>query len=180
MAELKEAGILALSDSLLAAMGFIDVLRERGTSKVACLRLDLLVEGMATREQVDACLTHLRLEARWQQGVFAHCLGLIRTPPIQEEGQYRIQCVLLFDGEQVRRDIQCGDEVGRYWANIITEGQGRYVNYNRYRQMDLSSGCGVISLTTMRWKCHSLLLSMGSAAHPLIIAGVPCRKQDGD
>ena len=173
LAELKEAGIRALSDSLLSSIGFIDSLREQGYNKVAFIRLDLLVKRNMPREQVDDYLTHLRSVIRRQQGAFMHCLGLIRTSPIQEEEEYRIQCVLIFDSEQVRHYIQRGNEVGRHWVNIITEGQGSYFNYNSYRQRGPGSGYGIVSLVAMRWKWHMLLLAMGSEDHPLILIGIP-------
>lgn len=173
LAELKEAGIRSLSDSLLSSIGFIDLLREQGHNKVVFIRLDLLVKRDMPREQVDDCLTHLRSVMRQQQGAFTHCLGLIRTSPIHEEEAYRIQCVLIFDNEQVRHDIQRGNEVGHYWVNIITEGQGSFFNYNRYRQRGPGSGYGIVSLVAMRWKWHMLLLAMGSEDHPLILIGMP-------
>lgn len=175
LAELKEAGILALSDSLLLSIGYISKLQENGYGKITIILLELLVNGTVPREQVDGYLTHLRVVMRRQRGTFEHCLGIIRTPPIQEGSQYRIQCVLIFNGERVRRDIKRGHEVGRYWVNIITEEQGGYCNYNSYRQLNPDSRCGVVELGTMRWKCHMLLLSMVRADYPLILVDVPAQ-----
>lgn len=87
------------------------------------------------------------------------------------------QCVLIFDGEQVLQDIQRGEEVGRYWVNIITEGQGSYFNYNPYRQLHgVVSGLGRIRtdvVSAMGWLSFQLCYGMGPVGLPLTIVAVP-------
>jgi len=173
LAELKEAGIRTFSDSLLSSIGFINELQEQCYENLIFICLDLLVKGSAPREQVDDYLTHLRSAIRQQCEPFTHCLGLIRTPPIKEVGLYRIQCVLIFDGERGRNAIQRGHEVGCYWFDFITEEQGSYFIYTPYRRLGLGCGCDFVIMGAMRWKWHMLLLAMGSADHPLILIGVP-------
>lgn len=173
LAELKEAGVRIFGDSMLVSIGFISKLHEQGYEDLTFVCLDLLVKGSVQKEEVDDCLTHLRSAIRQQCEPFTYCLGLIRTPPIKKEGQYCIQCVLIFDGERGRNAIQRGHEVGCYWFDIITEEQGSYFNYNPYRKLGLGSDYGVVSLGAMSWRCHMLLLAMGCADHPLILIGVP-------
>lgn len=170
MTVLKQAAIQELSDSMLAAMGFISQLAEKGYPQLTLIRLDLFVMGEVPPEQE---LNHLRAVLRRRRGVFAGCLGMILTPPVIEEGQNRIQCLLIFDGEQVRQDVARGHDVGRYWVNIITEEKGSYCNLNQYRHLDRQCGLGLMPAHCMRWQYHQLIFAMGSADHPLIIVGVP-------
>lgn len=174
MSVLKQAAIQEFSDSMLAAMGFIRQLTEKGYEQLTFIRLDLSVGRALPLEQVEDYLTQLRAAMRRRRGYFTDCLGMIRTAPFVEAGQYRIECLLIFNGKQVRQHIQSGHDIGRYWANIITEEQGSYCNLNQYRQLDSQSGLGLMWAPSMRWQYHQLIVAMGSADQPLIIAGVPC------
>lgn len=172
MAALKQAAIQELSSSMLAAIGFIHKQAELGYEQLTFIRLDLSVKAAVPAEHVEDYLTHLRSAMRRRRGVFADCLGMVRTAPFVEAGQYRIECLLIFNGKQVQLHIPRGHNVGRFWVNIITEEQGSYCNLNQYRQLDSQSGLGHMLAPSMRWQYHQLIVAMGSADHPLIIAGV--------
>jgi hypothetical protein len=43
---------------------------------------------------------------------------------------YHFHCLIFLDGHLVQKDLVIGRLLGEYWQDVITEGQGRYLNCN--------------------------------------------------
>jgi len=120
------------------------------TSRLLVLRIDV---HYAKKFAKGVPVTQIRkdfvrfMNNRRHNGLFASMVGHIWK---LEEGQSRgfhLHLILFFRGSKVYQHAYLAEEIGQYWENAITKGQGTYFschrNPNRYRR----SGIGMIHCT---------------------------------
>lgn len=128
-----QTGKTGASLSVQSAGEFIQGLVRQGYQRLTIIRLALAVPTTVAPDQLHQQVTALRTAVRARRGVFEHALGLIWTASSVGQGGMVIHSLLIYDGSQVEDDIQGGHDLGRYWVNSLTEGQGRYRNVNQHR-----------------------------------------------
>lgn len=170
-----QTGKTGASSSVQRAGEFIQGLARQGYQRLTIIRLVLAVPTTVSPSELHQQVTALRMAVRARRGVFEHVLGLIWTASSVGQDGKVIHSLLIYDGAQVEDDIQRGHEVGRYWVNSVTEGLGRYRNFNQHRQHGINSGLGGIRTDVvheMGWVSFQLCYGMGPVGWPLTIVGV--------
>jgi hypothetical protein len=120
------------------------------TSRLLVLRIDVgyakeLAQGVSV-DQIRKDFMRF-MNNRRHNGLFAHMVGHIWK---LEEGQSRglhYHLILFFKGSKVDAHAYLAEQIGKYWKDAITKGQGSYFschrNLNRYRR----SGIGMMHHT---------------------------------
>lgn len=136
-----------IEDKLLAsAITLLNNLRQRH-SRLVAVRVDLsfkeIYQSNVSFIDISHCLKRLWNNHR-HNSLFAYCLGWIWRIEYAEDCQYHAHCIFIFHGHHIRNDVYYGDQIGDYWANRITGGQGCYHNCNRNKEKYSHYGIGTI------------------------------------
>ena len=130
-----------------SATDYIDQLFENH-SKLQVLRLDLYhkktEEGPRELKELKQDVAHLISNSRSNKSLFGHMKGKIIK---YENGDGRgphAHTILFFDGQKLQKDAHLGDEIGKYWSENITKGNGTYHNVNRNKEKFERVGIGMI------------------------------------
>ena len=130
-----------------SATDYIDQLFENH-SKLQVLRLDLYhkktEEGPRELKELKQDVAHLISNSRSNKSLFGHMKGKIIK---YENGDGRgphAHTILFFDGQKLQKDAHLGDEIGKYWSENITKGNGTYHNVNRNKERFERVGIGMI------------------------------------
>ena len=124
---------------------YIDVLQEK-YSKICIVRVDLGYKKdennqiNVTLEEINKDVDRLLNNRRNNLTTFEHNVGyVIKTESGKDRGPH-IHALLLFDGNKVQKDIFKGDQIGKYWVDNITKGNGSYHNCNRNNYKEDATG----------------------------------------
>jgi hypothetical protein len=123
---LSEAEILKANEKLqkLAGRDVQQYLNgEDVTERETLARIDV-AEAIADR-------AHLFRNMRSKPSLFEHLVGFVWSMEWSRAGGYHFHCAFLFDGARVQKHEHLGDEIGKYWESVVTEGRGLYHNCNR-------------------------------------------------
>ena len=71
-------------------------------------------------------------------------LGFIWRMEYGIDKGYHLHTVILLNANQVQRDIRLGLVIGKYWNDVITEGNGLHYNCNAYKGSYRDCGIGEI------------------------------------
>ena len=130
-----------------SATDYIDQLFENH-SKLQVLRLDLYhkktEEGPRELKELKQDVAHLISNSRSNKSLFGHMKGKIIK---YENGDGRgphAHAILFFDGQNLQKDAHRADEIGKYWSENITKGNGTYHNVNRNKEKFERVGIGMI------------------------------------
>jgi len=119
---------------LESAKGYIDALQER-SSKLNIVRVDLAYKKPysddISLEAVNKDIGHMLNNRRTKPSIFEHNVGYILKKEYTEDKGAHIHALFMFDGQKVQKDAYKADQVGKYWQETITKGQGSYFNCNR-------------------------------------------------
>ena len=126
---------------------YIDTLHER-YSKIMAVRIDLgyTKEHVKNMDLADIKkdVKHLLDNRRGKPSLFQDQIGyVLKYENAQEKGPHT-HALLLFDGQKVHKDAFLADEIGKYWRDVITNGDGVYHNCNREKELYEKCGIGMI------------------------------------
>lgn len=101
--------------------------------------IDDLMEQRETPARIDIRevkkdLTRLFRNMRGKTSLFEHLVGYVSSIEFSRVGGYHVHLALFFDGSRVQKHEWYGDEIGKYWRDVITEGRGFAFNCNRNRK----------------------------------------------
>lgn len=131
-----------------SANEYIDNLFENH-SKILAVRLDLSykdnLEEKPTFDRLKRDLQKLRKNRRHAPSVFDGMIGYVMAAE-QGELEEKLHChaVVLYDGQKVQHDVFKGQQIGEYWQNNITNGDGNYFNCNAKKEKYDKNGIGMI------------------------------------
>lgn len=124
---------------------YIDALSEQ-YSKLNVVRVDLAYKKPysddMTLEQANKDINRMFNNMRSKSSIFEDKIGFLCKREYTKKKGVHIHLALIFNGQNVQKDVFKGDQVGKYWQEEITEGIGSYHNCNRntYTQ----SGIGIL------------------------------------
>ncbi|WP_255587569.1 YagK/YfjJ domain-containing protein [Deefgea piscis] len=124
------------SNSFRSTKTYIEYLFER-YARLLVIRLDFGFRvGSELRSDLLQCRECFQrmLNNREHNSLFKNQVGYIWRLEYGEKKGWHYHCIFFFDGSKSRQDITLGDEIGSYWMNAITKGQGTYWNCNRHKE----------------------------------------------
>ena len=121
------------------------------TSKIQVIRLDLGYKKEHARkasiEDIRKDFTHLLNNRRTKPSVFGDMIGYIAKREYTEDKGPHIHGAFFYDGQKIGKDAYKGDQIGEYWKNEITNGNGLYHNCNRKKEKYEDCALGMIDHT---------------------------------
>lgn len=144
---------LARKKRLKGSFEYIDEIRKK-YARVNYIRVDLgyregkFVDSDYYSEDIELVKSHwgtMRSDIR--RGVpIEGLIGFIMTLEYGLLAGYHYHLLLIVDGSQHQQDITLGMLVGEHWNNyVVSDGEGRYFNCNRYKENYRHVGIGVIN-----------------------------------
>ena len=123
---------------------YVDALQDK-YSKLCVVRVDFGYkkdennEVNVTLEEANKHIDKL-LNNRRNNLIFKDNVGyVIKTEYTEDKGVHN-HVVLFFDGNKVQNDKYKGNQIGEYWVDNITNGNGSYHNCNRNNYKDNATG----------------------------------------
>lgn len=117
-----------------SAKKYIDELQKE-YSKLNIVRVDLSYRKPysddITLEEANKHLSRMFNNMRSKPTIFEDKVGYTIKREYTEAKGVHIHAVFIFDGQKVQKDAFKADQIGQYWENEITQGQGSYHNCNR-------------------------------------------------
>ena len=111
-------------------------------SRISVARIDLYYKkGKGSLEKINNDLDKLRLNSRSKPSIFKDQIGYIIK--IEKKGggsdNYHSHALFIFKGHKVRKHKYRAEQIGRYWQEVITKGDGAYYNCNtkEYKKYNL-------------------------------------------
>lgn len=100
-------------------------------SRVAVVRVDLSYrEGKSSAQRINSDLNKLRLNARSKPSIFKDQIGYIIKLEKGNNENYHAHALFTFRGHNVRNHKYKAEQLGKYWQEVITKGDGLYHNCN--------------------------------------------------
>ena len=136
--------------ALNSATTYINELFEK-YSKLQVLRLDLYhkktEEGPGELAALKKDVAHLIANSRSKSALFSDMAGRIIKIESGEERGPHAHTILFFDGHKLQKDAHRADEIGKYWSEKITKGEGSFYNANQNKENYERCGIGMIDHT---------------------------------
>ena len=100
-------------------------------SRVAVIRLDLSYQdGKGSANRLNSDLNKLRLNARSKPSRFKNQIGYIIKLEKGYNDNYHAHALFTFRGHEVKNHKYKAEQLGKYWQDTITKGDGLYHNCN--------------------------------------------------
>ena len=100
-------------------------------SRVAVIRLDLSYQdGKGSANRLNSDLNKLRLNARSKPSIFKNQIGYIIKLEKGDNDNYHAHALFTFRGHEVKNHKYKAEQIGKYWQEVITKGDGAYYNCN--------------------------------------------------
>ena len=100
-------------------------------SRVAVIRLDLSYQdGKGSANRLNSDLNKLRLNARSKPSIFKNQIGYIIKLEKGDNDNYHAHALFTFRGHEVKNHKYKAEQLGKYWQEVITKGDGLYHNCN--------------------------------------------------
>lgn len=117
-------------------------------SKLVAIRIDLgYNKEHAQRTQLSDIKQDVKRmldNRRGKPSIFENQVGyVIKYEDTPDKGPHA-HALFLYDGQHIQKDGYRGDQLGLYWNERITEGNGVYHNCNRDKKKYLNCGIGMI------------------------------------
>ena len=113
---------------------YIDELQQE-YSKLNIVRVDLAYKKPysddITLEEANNHLSRMFNNMRSKPTIFENKVGYTTKREFTKEKGVHFHTLFFFDGQKVQKDAFKADQIGLYWENEITQGQGSYHNCNR-------------------------------------------------
>lgn len=141
-----DRGAVQRADSMLRSLNHAFGIR----SRLLVSRIDLsYLEGSFVNNDLASAME--RVKADWnrmyhalQGGLVEHLRAFAARVEYGILSGYHLHVLLLFDGSDRWGDIRINTIIGEYWANKVTEGEGRYWNCNRFKDDYPRSALGMV------------------------------------
>ncbi|MCE1194307.1 MAG: inovirus Gp2 family protein [Acidovorax sp.] len=106
-------------------------------SKLLAVRIDLgykKAHGSECRlDEIKQDVKHLLDNRRGKRSLFEHQVGyVVKFEDTEEKGPHA-HALFFYDGQKACKDAYLGDQIGNYWNERITDGNGVFHNCNKNR-----------------------------------------------
>ena len=106
---------------------YIDALQKE-YSKLNIIRVDLAYKKPysddITLEEANSHFSRMSNNKRSKPKVFKGQIGQITKREFTEDKGIHFHTLFIFDGQKVQQDAYKADQIGEYWQNEITQGEG--------------------------------------------------------
>lgn len=130
---------------LESAKEYLDALQER-CSKLNIVRVDLAYKKPysddMSLEALNKDIGHLLSNRRTKPSIFEHNVGYILKKEHTKDKGTHIHAMFMYDGQKVQKDAYKGDQISKYWQEVITKGKGSSFNCNREKYK--ANGIGML------------------------------------
>ena len=109
-------------------------------SRISVARIDLYYKkGKGSLEKINNDLDKLRLNSRSKPSIFKDQIGYIIKIEKGSSDNYHSHALFIFKGHKVRKHKYRAEQIGKYWQEVITKGDGAYYNCNtkEYKKYNL-------------------------------------------
>lgn len=117
-------------------------------SKLLVVRLDVGYtkekSGGASLGDLRNDVMHLLANMRGKPSLFKHLTGYIIKFEHGEEKGFHAHFILFYDGQKVCKDEYFSMQVGEYWREVITKGDGLYFSCNVKKSEYVRCGIGMV------------------------------------
>ena len=118
-------------------------------SKILAIRVDL---GYLKEHSEQALLSDIKKDVkklldnrRGKPSIFQDQVGyVVKYENAPDKGPHA-HALFLYDGQHVHKDAYIGEQIGKYWSEIITAGMGVHHNCNRDKDKYKDCGIGMIN-----------------------------------
>lgn len=135
--ELKSFG------QFVSAKRYIDHLYSQ-YRRLLVLRFDLGYREHVTVQKAKADLKHLLDNRRGKVDLFKPMVGYIARMEYGADKGIHFHVIFFFDGDKSWKDAWLVRQVGKYWQDVITKGQGIHYNCNKGKKRYRRCGIGMI------------------------------------
>lgn len=122
---------------------YIDSLQKE-YSKLTIIREDLAYKkphsNNITQEEANNHLGRMLKNRRSKPTIFKDQIGYIIKREYTEKKGVHFHAIFIYNGQKVQQDAFKADQIGQYWENEITQGQGSYHNCNRNEYQQKGTG----------------------------------------
>lgn len=124
---------------------YIDELQKK-YSKLNIVRVDLAYKkphsDNVTLEEANNHSSHMLNNRRSKPNVFKDQIGYVFKKEFTEDKGVHIHALFIYDGQKVQNGTFKAEQIGKYWENEITQGEGSY--HNCHRNKYKNNGVGII------------------------------------
>lgn len=98
--------------------------------KVESEDIDTNTAMVSGASRLNSDLQRMLNNARHKPALFEHLVGYLLKLESGDDRGAHVHCLLFFNGAYVCKDVWYAEEIGRYWRDTITQGDGTYWNCN--------------------------------------------------
>ncbi|MCT7482127.1 inovirus Gp2 family protein [Arcobacter cryaerophilus gv. pseudocryaerophilus] len=115
---------------------YLDALQDK-YSKLCVVRVDLEYAKNSETNKVEITLNeankHINrlLNNRRNNEIFDHNIGYLIKTEYGEDRNVHFHSFFFYNGQKVKKDMIKAENIGKYWSENITQGQGTYYSCNR-------------------------------------------------
>lgn len=141
-----------------------------GPSKGLFVRVDLGIREAYQQTtsifQITDDFKRLKKNRINKPSIFKHNIGLIWGLEWLQDKSYHYHCLFIFDGTKVQNGVYYAHEIGCYWRDVITKGQGTFWNCNTDEDRYPESGIGLIDHRDVQKRYYLLTRVLPYLAKP--------------
>jgi len=124
---------------------YIDELQQE-YSKLNIVRVDLAYKKPysddVTLEEANTHFNRMLNNRRSKPTIFKDQIGHVTKREFTKDRGVHFHTIFIYDGQKVQKDSFKADQIGKYWENEITQGEGSY--HNCHRNKYKNNGVGII------------------------------------
>ena len=103
----------------------------KADSKVVFIRIDLYYrDNKSSLDKINKDLNKLNVNSHTKPTIFKDCINYITKLEKGDNDNYHAHALFTFRGHEVRKHKYRAEQIGRYWQEVITKGDGAYYNCN--------------------------------------------------
>lgn len=103
----------------------------KADSKVVFIRIDLYYrDNKSSLDKINKDLNKLNVNSHTKPTIFKDCINYITKLEKGDNDNYHAHALFTFKGHNVRNHKYKAEQIGKYWQDSITKGDGCYYNCN--------------------------------------------------
>ena len=103
----------------------------KADSKVVFIRIDLYYrDNKSSLDKINKDLNKLNVNSHTKPTIFKDCINYITKIEKGDNDNYHAHALFTFKGHEVKNHKYKAEQLGKYWQEVITKGDGLYHNCN--------------------------------------------------
>ena len=103
----------------------------KADSKVVFIRIDLYYrDNKSSLDKINKDLNKLNVNSHTKPTIFKDCINYITKLEKGDNDNYHAHALFTFKGHEVKNHKYKAEQLGKYWQEVITKGDGLYHNCN--------------------------------------------------